>query len=116
VNPDTAAAVSSTSVLHADRVVMFTAGLTGNDHGHPGVAPGVRGTRERRYAVTLLTTVTKPPATADRCDRCGAQGKVRIVLAGGGDLVFCGHHARQYDSTIRSVATEVVLSEVTSES
>lgn len=58
-----------------------------------------------------LTTVTQQPATADRCDRCGAQGKVRIVLAGGGDLVFCGHHARQYDSTIRLVAAQVVPSE-----
>lgn len=92
---------------------MFTAALAGNDDGWRGVGPGVRGKDERRYAVTptLTTTIEVPPATVDRCDRCGAQGKVRVVLAGGGDLVFCGHHARQYDSTIRSVAAEVVTSE-----
>jgi hypothetical protein len=57
-----------------------------------------------------LTTTIEVPSAADRCDRCGALGKVRVVLAGGGDLVFCGHHARQYDATIRSVAVEVVPS------
>jgi hypothetical protein len=30
------------------------------------------------------------------------------VLPGGGDLVFCGHHAREYDTRIREVAVEVV--------
>jgi hypothetical protein len=33
---------------------------------------------------------------------------VRVVLAGGGDLVFCGHHAREYETRIREVAVEVV--------
>ena len=60
---------------------------------------------------TLTTTIEVQPAAVDRCDRCGAQGKVRVVLAGGGDLVFCGHHARQYDATIQSVAAQVVPSE-----
>jgi hypothetical protein len=58
--------------------------------------------------VTPTLTTVEVPSAADRCDRCGAQGKVRVVLAGGGDLVFCGHHAREYDATIRSVAVEVV--------
>jgi hypothetical protein len=31
----------------------------------------------------------------DRCDRCGAQAYVRAVLeTSGGELLFCGHHAR----------------------
>ena len=59
---------------------------------------------------TLTPTKSVPPTGADRCDRCGAQGKVRVVLAGG-DLVFCGHHARAYDATIRTVALEVVPSD-----
>jgi hypothetical protein len=33
------------------------------------------------------------------------------VLPGGGDLVFCGHHAREYDTRIREVAAEVVKAE-----
>ena len=37
----------------------------------------------------------RPPLTAlDRCDRCGAAAKVRAVLPGG-ELYFCGHHARK---------------------
>ncbi len=32
---------------------------------------------------------------ADRCDRCGAQAYVRVVLPGG-ELLFCGHHARAH--------------------
>jgi hypothetical protein len=59
---------------------------------------------------TLTTSTEIPPSAADRCDRCGAQARVRVVLPGGGDLVFCGHHARQYDTTIRSVAVQVVTS------
>ena len=37
---------------------------------------------------------------------------MRIVLPGGGDLLFCGHHARKYDDTIRSVAVEVASAEM----
>lgn len=35
-----------------------------------------------------------------RCDRCGAEGKVRVVLSSGMDLVFCGHHDREYATTL----------------
>ena len=59
----------------------------------------------------LTTSTLAPPSAADRCDRCGAAGKVRVVLAGGGDLVFCGHHARLFDATIRATAVEIVPSE-----
>jgi hypothetical protein len=74
-------------------------------------------TRDRQLegnAVTPTLTPTTSPApftTADRCDRCQAQGKVRVVLAGGGDLMFCGHHAREYDARIRELAVEVVTSD-----
>ena len=54
------------------------------------------------------TTSPAPPSAGDRCDRCRAQAKIRVVLPGGGDLVFCGHHAREYETTIRKVAVEVV--------
>jgi hypothetical protein len=59
---------------------------------------------------TLTPTASAPPSSADRCDRCGAQAKVRVILAGG-DLVFCGHHARAYDAKLRTVALEVVPSD-----
>jgi hypothetical protein len=68
--------------------------------------------RKEGSAVTPTLTPTKPapPAGTDRCDRCGAPARVRVVLSGG-DLVFCGHHARAYDATIQTVALEVVPSE-----
>ena len=54
------------------------------------------------------TTSTAPPSAGDRCDRCRAQAKVRVVLPGGGDLVFCAHHARTFETRIREVAVEVI--------
>jgi len=33
---------------------------------------------------------------------------VRIVLAGGGDLVFCSHHAREYDTKLQEIAVQMV--------
>ena len=32
--------------------------------------------------------------TADRCDACGAQAFVRVVLVSG-ELLFCGHHGHR---------------------
>ena len=49
-----------------------------------------------------------PTLTAqDRCDRCGAQAYLRAVLPGGGDLLFCRHHAREHGDKIRQVAVTV---------
>lgn len=53
--------------------------------------------------VTLTTDVT------ERCDRCGAAGKVRLFLPAGGDLTFCGHHATRYADTIRTSGDRVVV-------
>ena len=46
------------------------------------------------------------PATltaADRCDRCGAQARVRVGLASG-ELLFCAHHAKAYEPNLRESA------------
>jgi hypothetical protein len=48
-----------------------------------------------------------PPAAEERCDRCSAAGKLRVVLAGGGELVFCGHHANKYAEELIKLAVEV---------
>jgi hypothetical protein len=42
----------------------------------------------------------------DRCDRCGAQAYVRVVLPSG-ELLFCGHHARAHADAYTDVATHV---------
>lgn len=82
------------------------------------------GARAWRYAVSELgpsdatvaargwlhggvTTTTPTPLTAaDRCDRCGAQAYVRVVLSRG-ELLFCAHHARRHASAYSDVAVHV---------
>jgi ribosomal protein L37E len=44
---------------------------------------------------------------ADRCDRCGAQAYLRVVLNSGGDLLFCAHHGREHSAKLREVATSI---------
>ena len=44
-------------------------------------------------------TTRKPLTYYDRCDKCGAQAKVRATLANG-ELYFCGHHARETGNTL----------------
>ncbi|GAB3447906.1 hypothetical protein GCM10027570_20860 [Streptomonospora sediminis] len=50
---------------------------------------------------------TQPLTAADRCDRCGAQAYVRVVLNSGGELLFCAHHMREHDDSIRKIASEI---------
>lgn len=54
-----------------------------------------------------MTAPAQPPlstlSVADRCDRCGAQAFVRVVLAAG-ELLFCGHHGRENAPALASVA------------
>ena len=57
-----------------------------------------------------MTTAIAPssPLTAvDRCDRCGAQAYLRVLLQSGGELLFCAHHAREHGDKLREVASEV---------
>ncbi len=69
------------------------------------------GDDQRRKAMTQ--TLTPPPETVaapaadERCDRCNAAGKLRVKLAGGGELVFCGHHANKYADDLVKIAVEV---------
>jgi hypothetical protein len=58
-----------------------------------------------------VTTAVAPSSAltaADRCDRCGAQAYVLVRLLSGGELLFCAHHAKQYEAGLKDVAAEVV--------
>jgi hypothetical protein len=59
-------------------------------------------------SVTALSTASSAPAAvltaSDRCDRCGAQAYLHVELASGGELLFCGHHAREYGPELRKRA------------
>jgi hypothetical protein len=58
---------------------------------------------------TLTTTPTADDLVVPfHCDRCGALAKVRVVLPSGSDLVFCGHHAREYESKLRDIAVDFI--------
>ena len=56
----------------------------------------------------IVTTLTAPMLSSlDRCDRCGAQAYVRVTLGGGGELMFCAHHARQHEDKLREVSAHI---------
>ena len=44
---------------------------------------------------------------ADRCDRCGAQAYVRVILTSGFELLFCAHHSKEHADRLRQVALEI---------
>ena len=50
---------------------------------------------------------TKPLTAADRCDRCGAQAYVRVLLPNSGELLFCAHHNRQHAPVLTKVAVDI---------
>ncbi|MGQ0843592.1 MAG: DUF7455 domain-containing protein [Sporichthyaceae bacterium] len=56
--------------------------------------------------MTTLLAPTKSLTAIDRCDRCGAQAYVRVVL-GAGELLFCAHHGRRYEDRLRELAAEI---------
>ncbi len=56
----------------------------------------------------MTATLATPSLTAlDRCDRCGAQAYVRVMLVSGGELLFCAHHGREHDVKLRQVAAAI---------
>ena len=57
----------------------------------------------------MSTTIAPSPelTAADRCDRCGAQAYVRVVMPSGSDLLFCAHHWRDNSRALRSVAASI---------
>jgi hypothetical protein len=62
----------------------------------------------------MTPTLTPPetvaiPGADERCDRCNAAGKLRVMIAGGGELVFCGHHANKYAERLVKIAVQVAV-------
>ncbi|WP_150462515.1 DUF7455 domain-containing protein [Nesterenkonia ebinurensis] len=52
-------------------------------------------------ATTGTLEATTTLTALDRCDRCGAQAYIRAELASGGALLFCNHHGREVEDTLR---------------
>jgi hypothetical protein len=57
--------------------------------------------------VNTATAPSNELTAIDRCDRCGAQAYLRVHLKGGGELMFCAHHAREHSEKLREVAEHV---------
>jgi hypothetical protein len=49
--------------------------------------------------MTATATLTR----LDRCDRCRAAAQLRALLPTGGELLFCGHHARRHTARLRQI-------------
>jgi hypothetical protein len=58
--------------------------------------------------MTPTLSPTTPLTALDRCDRCAAQAYVRVTLAAGGELLFCGHHFREHEARLRPLASDVL--------
>lgn len=61
----------------------------------------------------MLTDVTDAPTftAQDRCDRCGAQAYVRVVVnVDKSALLFCAHHAREHSDRLETDAVRIELS------
>ena len=71
----------------------------GDDAAERSLRGGIDQTKE---GVMTTTLATSPLTAADRCDRCGAQAYVRVMLASGGELLFCAHHGRQHTPALAS--------------
>ena len=47
--------------------------------------------------------VPAPLARPERCDGCGAAALVKVTLTSGGELHFCGHHARKHAARLLEI-------------
>ncbi|UOE45035.1 DUF7455 domain-containing protein [Agromyces larvae] len=58
-----------------------------------------------QYTETTATEAEAPyELTAlDRCDACGAQAYIRVVVSNG-ELLFCAHHGRKHQEKLSQIA------------
>ena len=70
-----------------------------------------RSRAQREEGEQLVATGAQPLATRltamDRCDRCGAQAYVRVLLPGFRELLFCAHHNRKHASALAVIAVDI---------
>jgi len=51
-------------------------------------------------------TIQRELLVADRCDSCNAQARVIVTLITG-ELMFCGHHSREFGSKLVAQAVSI---------
>jgi len=58
--------------------------------------------------MTASDVLTPPALTRlDRCDRCSAAAQL-IALLPAGELMFCGHHSRQYRDGLIDIGARLI--------
>lgn len=57
----------------------------------------------------MITTVPSRLTDYECCDRCSAPAKVRALLRTGGELLFCGHHAREHGPRLRDIGATLSI-------
>ena len=57
-------------------------------------------------ATSTPGAATAPLTRSDRCDRCPAAAIMRAVLGEAGELLFCGHHARAVEATLKPLSSD----------
>lgn len=62
---------------------------------------------QREEAPPTTRGLTRPMNAVHRCDRCGAQAYVRVLLHSRRELLFCAHHYRQHAPALAKVAAEI---------
>ena len=62
---------------------------------------------QREEALPGTLGLARPVNAAHRCDRCGAQAYVWVLLHSRRDLLFCAHHYRQHAPALAKVAAEI---------
>ena len=70
-----------------------------------------RGRAQREEGQQTAAAGTQPLVARltamDRCDRCGAQAYVRVLLPSGLELLFCAHHNREHARALAEIAVEI---------
>lgn len=51
----------------------------------------------------VLTYSDVGMSATERCDRCGAQAYVEVMLNKGGTILFCAHHADYHNDQIMAL-------------
>jgi hypothetical protein len=65
-------------------------------------------TSEKEEGAVTSTLTVSPLTATDRCDRCGAQAYVRVTMSSGSELMFCAHHAREYEPRLKQLSASIL--------
>ena len=57
----------------------------------------------------IAPTVTVAAELTERCDQCGAAGKLHATFLTGGELTFCGHHANRFAARLMESAAMIMI-------